>query len=119
MKKTIFIANHVPPKELGEVITPQNINLWSAIPKENVKGYINPLFMELEQLTADADCSFTIVLAGEPRAVVLLVNHFSKKENVQCATTFSTRESKDEILPDGTTRKTAFFKFGGLVHFEF
>lgn len=98
MKKTIFIANHVPPKELGEVIIPQNINL---------------------QLTADADCSFTIVLAGEPRAVVLLVNHFSKKENVQCATTFSIRESKDEVLPDGTTRKTAFFRFGGLVHFEF
>lgn len=117
--KKIFIANHTPPTELGDVIIPKNVSLWSTIPKENIKSYLQPLFEEIESIIYDLKESYTIVLAGEPRAVVLFVNHFSQKQNVQCSTTYSVRQSKDEVLPDGSTRKVSFFKFEGLVPFEF
>ncbi|AIR80359.1 hypothetical protein [Campylobacter fetus] len=114
--KTIFVANHKPPVELGDVIIPKNILLWGQIPKENVIKHLEPLTAELEKL-CETNEEINLVIAGEPRATCFLVKRFENKENITCCTTFSVRKSVDETMPDGTVKKTAIFEFAGLVPF--
>ena len=116
-KKFIYISNHEPVTELSakyKLIKPQ-FALWASVPKNDVKGFLMPLVNECEEMIRSQKPN-GIIVTGEPRAVYLIVERFSRE--IPCYSTYSTRKSIDQINPDGSVTKTSVFKFEGLVPYE-
>lgn len=114
----ICILNHTPAQELGDVVIPQGIELWGAIPRDRTAMWMHlaPLRNAVDTLinSVDPEELIEVIIAGEPRACHYFVTWLESMYGVTCYAPYSERVSVDELQPDGSVIKRSVFRFAGL-----
>ena len=112
MARFISIMNHnmggqqlLAAQKIGEVLETPFPNVSPYATSEEVAKMGDELISQISPSTGDI-----IQIAGEPTLTCYVVSQL-KKLGHTVVTSTTERVSKEEVLPDGSTKKTNVFKF--------
>ena len=93
------------------VYAPEEVlNIWADIPPQfneaEVNKYLKPV---RDWLNSVEKCDIALV-QGEITAVVQIVRWLEREKSIKCIAATTRRDTIENVLPDGSTKKTAVFK---------
>ena len=112
MARFISIMNHnmagqqlLVAKKLGDVVEVPFPNVPATATSNDVAKMGDDLISQISPVEGD-----TVQVAGEPTLTCYIVTRL-KESGIKVVTSTTERISTEEILPDGSTRKTNVFQF--------